>query len=69
VITILFEDDMEDFRARQEVANRLAEVNLPEGVNPGIEPPYGPTGEIYRYTLRSKTRILRGNSKPFRTGS
>lgn len=59
VITIMFEDDMEDFRARQEVANRLAEVNLPDGVNPGIEPPYGPTGEIYRYTLRSKNRSVR----------
>jgi cobalt-zinc-cadmium resistance protein CzcA len=50
---------MEDFRARQEVANRLAEVNLPDGVDPGIEPPYGPTGEIYRYTLQSKTRSAR----------
>ena len=59
VITIMFEDDMEDFRARQEVANRLAEVNLPDGVDPGIEPPYGPTGEIYRYTLRSKNRSVR----------
>jgi cobalt-zinc-cadmium resistance protein CzcA len=59
VITILFEDDMEDFRARQEVANRLAEVNLPDGVDPGIEPPYGPTGEIYRYTLKSKNRSAR----------
>jgi cobalt-zinc-cadmium resistance protein CzcA len=59
VITIMFEDDMEDFRARQEVANRLAEVNLPEGADPGIEPPYGPTGEIYRYTIRSKTRSVR----------
>jgi cobalt-zinc-cadmium resistance protein CzcA len=59
VITLMFEDDMEDFRARQEVANRLAGINVPEGADPEIEPPYGPTGEIYRYTLKSKTRSVR----------
>ena len=59
VITLMFEDDMEDFRARQEVANRLQGINLPDGADPEIEPPYGPTGEIYRYTLKSKTRSSR----------
>ena len=59
VITIMFEDDMEDFTARQEVANRLQGINLPEGADPEIEPPYGPTGEIYRYTIKSKTRSVR----------
>ncbi|MBS1617474.1 MAG: efflux RND transporter permease subunit [Bacteroidetes bacterium] len=59
VITIMFEDDMEDFRARQEVANRLQGINLPDGADPEIEPPYGPTGEIFRYTLKSKTRSVR----------
>ena len=59
VITLMFEDDMEDFRARQEVANRLQGISLPEGANPGIEPPYGPTGEIYRYTIKSKNRTVR----------
>ena len=34
-------------------------VDLPEGVNPEVEPPYGPTGEIYRYTLKSKIRNIR----------
>ncbi|MBS1684113.1 MAG: efflux RND transporter permease subunit [Bacteroidetes bacterium] len=59
VITIMFEDEMEDFRARQEVANRLQGINLPDGADPEIEPPYGPTGEIFRYTLKSKTRSVR----------
>ena len=57
VITLMFEDDMEDFRARQEVANRLSGINLPEGAEPDIEPPYGPTGEIYRYTIKSKRSV------------
>jgi cobalt-zinc-cadmium resistance protein CzcA len=57
VITLMFEDDMEDFRARQEVANRLQGINLPDGADPDIEPPYGPTGEIFRYTIKSKRSV------------
>ena len=43
-----------DFKeARQEVINRLQFVrNLPPGVSPDISP-QSPTGEIFRYTLRS----------------
>ena len=32
---------------------------MPEGVKPEIEPPYGPTDEIYRYTLTSATKNVR----------
>jgi cobalt-zinc-cadmium resistance protein CzcA len=56
VIKILFEDDVEDFYARQQVNNAMASVSFPEGVDAEIEPPYGPTGEIFRYTLQSKQR-------------
>ena len=59
VIRILFEDNVEDFFARQQVNNALANVQLPEGIAPEVEPPYGPTGEIYRYTVQSKTRNSR----------
>jgi cobalt-zinc-cadmium resistance protein CzcA len=54
VIKIIFDDDVEDFFARQQVNNLLRNVNLPDGVTPDIQPPYGPTGEIFRYTLRSE---------------
>jgi heavy metal efflux system protein len=54
VIKIIFEDDVEDFFARQQVNNLLRNVSLPEGVNPDVQPPYGPTGEIFRYTLESE---------------
>jgi cobalt-zinc-cadmium resistance protein CzcA len=54
VIKIIFEDDVEDFFARQQVNNLLRNVSLPEGVEPDVQPPYGPTGEIFRYTLRSE---------------
>ena len=53
VMKIIFEDDVEDFFARQQVNNLLRNVSLPEGVEPDVQPPYGPTGEIFRYTLRS----------------
>src|SRR6185437_8924777 len=59
VITMYFEDNVEDFVARQNVMNRLANVSLPENVQPNVEPPYGPTGEIFRFTLESKTMGVR----------
>jgi cobalt-zinc-cadmium resistance protein CzcA len=55
---IIFDDDVDDAFARQQVLSRLANADLPEAVKPEIEPPYGPTGEIYRYTLKSKTKSL-----------
>ncbi|UYQ92625.1 CusA/CzcA family heavy metal efflux RND transporter [Chitinophaga horti] len=59
VIKIIFEDDVEDFFARQQVNNLLRNVQLPEEVEPDVQPPYGPTGEIYRYILRSDKRDTR----------
>ncbi|MFI5140357.1 MAG: efflux RND transporter permease subunit, partial [Sphingobacteriales bacterium] len=41
------------------VLSRLGNADLPDGVKPEVEPPYGPTGEIYRYTLKSRTQSLR----------
>jgi len=55
---IIFDDDVDDAFARQQVLSRLANADLPDGVKPEIEPPYGPTGEIYRYTLKSKTKSI-----------
>lgn len=54
VIKIIFDDDVEDFFARQQVNNQLRNVSLPADVEPDVQPPYGPTGEIFRYTLKSK---------------
>ncbi len=47
-----FEYGADYFRARLEVLNRLNSVDLPPGVKPVIAPT-SPTGEIYRYVLRS----------------
>jgi cobalt-zinc-cadmium resistance protein CzcA len=59
VIKIIFEDDVEDFFARQQVNNQLRNVSLPEGVDPDVQPPYGPTGEVFRYVLVSDKRDTR----------
>jgi heavy metal efflux system protein len=59
VIKIIFEDDVEDFFARQQVNNQLRNVQLPDEVEPDVQPPYGPTGEIYRYVLKSDKRDTR----------
>ncbi len=59
VIKIIFEDGVEDFFARQQVNNLLRNVSLPDDVNPDVQPPYGPTGEVFRYTLKSSKRDSR----------
>jgi len=56
---IIFDDDVDDAFARQQVLSRLGGADLPEGVKPDVQPPYGPTGEIYRYTLKSATKSIR----------
>src|SRR5438128_9890769 len=48
-----FDYGIDFYKARQEVINRLQNVqDLPSGVNPQISPTT-PTGEIFRYTVRS----------------
>jgi cobalt-zinc-cadmium resistance protein CzcA len=59
VVKVIFDDDVDDPFARQQVNNLLRGIDLPEGVNAEIQPPYGPTGEIFRYTLNSKTLGVR----------
>ncbi|WP_374443127.1 efflux RND transporter permease subunit [Epilithonimonas sp.] len=59
IVKILFEDGVDDIFARNMVNNQLRTVSLPEGIDPEVQPPYGPTGEIFRYTLESKDRDSR----------
>ena len=53
IITIIYDDDITTFNARQEVLDRLQLVTLPNGVNASIGPDYSPTGQIMFYTLTS----------------
>ena len=58
-ITVIFDDGVDDQFARQQIMNRIINADLPEGIKPEVQPPYGPTGEIYRYTLQSSTKTIR----------
>jgi cobalt-zinc-cadmium resistance protein CzcA len=58
LITLIFKDGAEDYWERQRVSERIAQVTLPAGVTPTLDPVSGPSGEIYRYTLESETKNL-----------
>ncbi|MDR7130815.1 cobalt-zinc-cadmium resistance protein CzcA [Algoriphagus sp. 4150] len=57
VVTVIFDDDVDDFYAQQYASNRLQGVDLPHGAEAEIEPPSGATGEIFRYVLKSDRPI------------
>lgn len=59
VVKVTFEDDVDYAFARLQVNNHIEDADIPQGVQPEIEPPYGPTGEIYRYTLKSSKKSVR----------
>ena len=58
-IKLVFEDNVTNDQARIQVNDLISNADLPPGISPSIQPPTGPTGEIYRYTLRSKSRDTR----------
>ena len=58
-VKLIFEDGVVDKDARFQVNSLLANVTLPDNISPQVQPPTGPTGEIYRYTLRSSFRDVR----------
>jgi len=57
VVTVIFEDGVDDFFAQQYSSNRMQGLSLPEGAEASIEPPSGATGEIYRYVIKSDLPI------------
>lgn len=59
VVKVIFDDGVDDAFARQQVNNLLRDVALPEGADPDVQPPTGPTGEIFRYTLTSHTKTVK----------
>jgi cobalt-zinc-cadmium resistance protein CzcA len=59
VVKVIFDDNVDDAFARQQVNNLLRDVEIPDGAEPDVQPPTGPTGEIFRYTLDSKTKTVK----------
>jgi cobalt-zinc-cadmium resistance protein CzcA len=58
LITLIFREGAEDYWSRQRVMDRINQVTLPSGIQPGLDPVSGPSGEIYRYTLESDGKNL-----------
>ena len=50
-ITLVFADGTDEFWARQQVLERVNEIDLPFDARPGLDPLTSPTGEIYRYVV------------------
>jgi len=59
VVKLIFDDDVQDSYARQQVNSLLHNADLPDNVDPDVQPPTGPTGEVFRYTLESTLRDSR----------
>ncbi|HET7152885.1 MAG TPA: CusA/CzcA family heavy metal efflux RND transporter [Candidatus Kapabacteria bacterium] len=50
-VTLTFEDGTNDYFARQLVAEKLGDADLPDGVSPEMAPIWTPVGEIFRYVI------------------
>ena len=55
-VIMTFQERTDDYFARQVVFERLADVQLPSGVTPGLSPLFSPSGLVYRYVLESPDR-------------
>ena len=55
-VLLTFRDGTDNYFARQQVFQRIADLNLPTGVSPSVAPLFSPSGLIYRYVLQSPDR-------------
>ena len=55
LVTLTFDEGIDTLVARQQITERIPDANLPAGITPSLGPLATPIGEIYRYTLDSKT--------------
>jgi cobalt-zinc-cadmium resistance protein CzcA len=56
VIQITFDDGVDDYWARARVLEKLADAELPDGVQPALGPLTSPVGEIFRYVIEADVR-------------
>jgi heavy metal efflux system protein len=53
-LTITFDDQVDNYFARQQALERLQGIELPQGVQPELAPLSTPIGELYRYQLSAQ---------------
>src|SRR5580692_6164640 len=51
-VILTFQNNTDNYFARQQVYNRLPQLSLPNGVAPSVAPLSSPSGLIYRYVLQ-----------------
>jgi cobalt-zinc-cadmium resistance protein CzcA len=54
-LTLTFDDQVDDYFARQRVLERLQQADVPAGIQPQLAPLSTPVGELYRFRLVSST--------------
>jgi cobalt-zinc-cadmium resistance protein CzcA len=52
-IRLTFDEDTDNYFARQVVFERLSGVTLPSGIQPSLAPLFSPSGLVYRYVIES----------------
>ena len=55
-VRMTFEDNTDDYFARQQVFERIPDLSLPDGVTPSVSPLFSPSGLVYRYVVQSPDR-------------
>ena len=55
-VILTFDEDTDNYFARQIVFQRLSEVSYPSGVTPTLAPLSSPSGLVYRYVIESPDR-------------
>jgi len=55
-VILTFEDNADNYFARQVVFERLSQATLPTGVSPSLSPLFSPSGLVYRYVIDSPDR-------------
>jgi len=60
MVTVVFEDSVPPFMARQFMNERLQQVSgsLPQGIQPVLSPPATAFGELYQYTLEGNLNSM-----------
>jgi cobalt-zinc-cadmium resistance protein CzcA len=63
-VILTFEDDVDIYWARQQVAERLPDADVPDGLQPHLGPNDTPVGQIFQYTLEDVPGTRPGAGPP-----
>src|SRR5277367_320737 len=55
-VILTFDEGVDPYFARQLIFQRIADPSLPTALSPSMEPPFSPSGLVYRYVLESPDR-------------